>query len=146
MKRRHFVSLLSGALVALAALPKLAMAWPKAFSATTSEGAMAQLFPGLKAVSSDLVTLKAPSIAENGAVVPITVSTDLADVTNISILVNENPNPLAASFDLTPASIPEVSTRLKMGKTTMVTALVAAGGKLYSVEQEVKVTIGGCGG
>ena len=146
MKRRHFVSLLSGALVAMAALPRLVMAWPKAFAETTSEGAMAKLFPGLKAVSSELVTLKAPSIAENGAVVPITVSTELADVTNISILVNENPNPLAASFDMTPASIPEVSTRLKMGKTTMVTALVAAGGKLYSVEQEVKVTIGGCGG
>lgn len=146
MKRRHFVSLLSGALVAMAALPRLVLAWPKAFSETTSKGAMAQLFPGLQAVSSDLVTLKAPAIAENGAVVPITVSTELVDVTNISILVNENPNPLAASFDMTAASIPEVSTRLKMGKTTMVMALVAAGGKLYSVEQEVKVTIGGCGG
>jgi sulfur-oxidizing protein SoxY len=146
MKRRHFVSLLSTALVAMAVLPKLAMAWPKAFSETTTKGVIAQLFPGLKTASSDLVTLKAPAIAENGAVVPVSVSTELADVTNISILVNENPNPLAASFDMTPASIPEVSTRLKMGKTTMVTVLVAAGGKLYSVEQEVKVTIGGCGG
>ena len=105
-----------------------------------------QLFPGIESTSSDLVKLKAPAIAENGAVVPITVSTDLPDVTNISVLVNENPNPLAASFDLTPVSVPNVSTRLKMGKTTMVTALVMAGGKLYSVEKEVKVTIGGCGG
>lgn len=146
MKRRHFVRLLGGALVGLAVLPKLVMAWPKAFSATTKKGVVEQLFPGMEPSSSDLVKLKAPAIAENGAVVPITVSTDLPDVTNISVLVNENPNPLAASFDLTPTSVPTVATRLKMGKTTMVTALVAAGGKLYSVEKEVKVTIGGCGG
>lgn len=146
MNRRHFVRLLSSVLVGAAVLPKLVMAWPKAFLATTNKDALSQMFPGIDPISSDLVKLKAPAIAENGAVVPITVSTDLADVTNISVLVKENPNPLAASFDLTPASIPNVSTRLKMGKTTIVTAVVMAGGKLYSTEKEVKVTIGGCGG
>lgn len=146
MKRRQFVRLLGSAVVGLAVIPRMVMAWPKAFLETTTEGTMAQLFPGMEPTSSDLITLKAPAIAENGAVVPVSVSTDLPDVTNITVMINENPNPLAASFDLTPASVPNVSTRLKMGKTTMVTALVAAGGKLYSVEKEVKVTIGGCGG
>lgn len=147
MKRRHFVRLLSSVLVGAAVLPKLVMAaWPKAFMATSNKGALSQLYPGVEPTSSDAVKLKAPAIAENGAVVPITVSTDLPDVTNISILVEKNPNPLAASFDLTPASVANVATRLKMGKTTMVTAVVMAGGKLYSTEKEVKVTIGGCGG
>jgi sulfur-oxidizing protein SoxY len=146
MKRRQFVSFFGTALVALAALPRLVLAWPKAFSETSTDGVKAELFPGMEAKTSDLITLKAPAIAENGAVVPITVSTDLPEVTKIALVVNENPNPLAASFNLTPQSVPTVSTRLKMGKTTMVTALVSAGGQLYSVEQEVKVTIGGCGG
>lgn len=147
MKRRKFLHMVGTGMLALLALPSFAKGWPKeAFLKTKSADAINQLYPGLQAEESDKISMKVPEIAENGAVVPVTVSTDLADVTNITILIDENPNPLAASFDLGPNSIPEISVRMKMGKTSVVTALVAAGGKLFSVKQEVKVTIGGCGG
>jgi len=101
---------------------------------------------GKTAESSDKVRLDAPEIAENGAVVPITVSSTLADVTSISILVSENPNALAASYKIPTGTLPSVANRLKMAKTTNVIAVVEAGGKLYSTSKEVKVTVGGCGG
>ena len=89
---------------------------------------------------------KAPKIAENGAVVPMTVDASKMDgVTNVSIMVMKNGTPLAASFNLTGAQ-GYVSTRVKMGKTSPVVALVTAGGSTTAVTQEVKVTIGGCGG
>jgi sulfur-oxidizing protein SoxY len=101
---------------------------------------------GKTAEVSDKVKLDAPEIAENGAVVPISVSTTLTDVTSISILVAENPNALAASYKIPAGTLPSVANRLKMAKTTNVIAIVEAGGKLYSTTREVKVTVGGCGG
>jgi sulfur-oxidizing protein SoxY len=101
---------------------------------------------GKTAEPSEKVKLDAPEIAENGAVVPITVSSTLADVTSISILVAENPNALAASYKISAGTLPSVASRLKMAKTTNVIAIVEAGGKLYSATKEVKVTVGGCGG
>jgi sulfur-oxidizing protein SoxY len=101
---------------------------------------------GKAAEPSDKVKLDAPEIAENGAVVPITVSSTLADVTSISVLVAENPNALAASYKIPAGTLPSVASRLKMAKTTNVIAIVEAGGKLYSTAKEVKVTVGGCGG
>jgi sulfur-oxidizing protein SoxY len=101
---------------------------------------------GKTAEPSDKVKLDAPEIAENGAVVPISVATTLADVTSISFLVSENPNALAASYIIPPGTIPSVANRLKMAKTSNVIAIVEAGGKLYSATKEVKVTVGGCGG
>jgi sulfur-oxidizing protein SoxY len=101
---------------------------------------------GKTAEPSDKVKLDAPEIAENGAVVPITVSSTLADVTSISVLVAENPNALAASYKIPAGTLPSVASRLKMAKTTNVIAIVEAGGKLYSTAKEVKVTVGGCGG
>jgi sulfur-oxidizing protein SoxY len=101
---------------------------------------------GKTAEPSDKVKLDAPEIAENGAVVPISVTTTLTDVTSISFLVAENPNALAASYRIPPGTLPGVSNRLKMAKTSNVIAIVEAGGKLYSATKEVKVTVGGCGG
>src|SRR3989440_10115842 len=101
---------------------------------------------GKTAEPSDKVKLDAPEIAENGAVVPISVSSSLGDVTSISILVSENPNALAASYKIPAGTVPSVANRLKMAKTTNVIAIVEAGGKLYSTTKEVKVTVGGCGG
>ena len=85
-------------------------------------------------------------IAENGAVVPITVTSSIAGVTAVSIIADKNPSPLAASFVLGEGANADVSTRIKMGKTGNVIALVQAGDKVYSAKKEVKVTIGGCGG
>ena len=101
---------------------------------------------GRTAELSDKVQLDAPEIAENGAVVPVSVSTTLTDVTSISFLVGDNPNALAAFYRIPPGTMPSVANRLKMAKTSNVTAIVESGGKLYSATREVKVTVGGCGG
>jgi sulfur-oxidizing protein SoxY len=116
-----------------------------AFKAKGEADAIKSLY-GKTAEPSDKVKLDAPEIAENGAVVPISVATTLADVTSISFLVSENPNALAASYQIPPGTIPSVANRLKMAKTSNVIAIVEAGGKLYSATKEVKVTVGGCGG
>lgn len=101
---------------------------------------------GRSAEPSDKVKLDAPEIAENGGVVPVSVSTTLDKVTSISFFVAENPNALAASYRIPDGTVPAVANRLKMAKTTRLTAIVEADGKLYSATKEVKVTVGGCGG
>ncbi|MBT8141001.1 MAG: thiosulfate oxidation carrier protein SoxY, partial [Gammaproteobacteria bacterium] len=94
----------------------------------------------------DKISLKVPEIAENGAVVPVSVKTKLDNVSSISILVDENPTPLSATFELTPAVDADISARIKMGQSSNVRAVVKAGDKVYFTSKEVKVTIGGCGG
>jgi sulfur-oxidizing protein SoxY len=96
--------------------------------------------------NSDQVTVVAPDIAENGAVVPIGASSKLPNTTEIFLIVEKNPMPLAAAFTLPAGTAPEVSTRLKMGQSSNVIAVVKADGKLYSATKETKVTLGGCGG
>jgi sulfur-oxidizing protein SoxY len=105
-----------------------------------------KLLYGRTAEPSDKVKLDAPEIAENGAVVPISIATTLTDVTSVSFLVPENPNVLAAYYKIPPGSMPNVANRLKMARTSNVIVIVEAGGKLYSATKEVKVTVGGCGG
>ena len=121
--------------------------WPAdAFKQKSEADVIKVLYAGKASEASDKVKLDAPEIAENGAVVPISVATDLPDVASMSILVLENPYTLAASYKLGPGAAPSVSNRLKMAKTTKVVALVESGGKLHRAEKEVKVTVGGCGG
>ena len=92
------------------------------------------------------IHIKAPTISENGAVVPISVEVDMDNVDAISLLVEKNPLPLTSSYKFHKASDPYVSTRIKMMKTSDVIALVTADGKHYKATELVKVTIGGCGG
>jgi sulfur-oxidizing protein SoxY len=120
--------------------------WPKdAFQQKSEADAIKALY-GKSAEASDKVKLDAPEIAENGAVVPISISSTLPDVTSISLFVAENPYPLAASYKIPAGTTASVANRLKMAKTSKVVALVESGGKLYSATKEVKVTVGGCGG
>ncbi len=119
--------------------------WPeKAFTANSMEDALNSLIGTTESVEGDIV-IKAPTIAENGAVVPISVTSNIPETQSISVVVVDNPQPLIASFDLT-ESAPYVSTRIKMAKTSKVVALVNAKGKFYNTAAEIKVTIGGCGG
>ncbi|KYK46502.1 MULTISPECIES: thiosulfate oxidation carrier protein SoxY [Bradyrhizobium] len=117
----------------------------EAFKQKNEADAIKALY-GRTAEPSDKVKLDAPEIAENGGVVPISVTTSLDKVTSISFFVAENPNALAASYRIPEGTIPAVANRLKMAKTTRLTAIVEADGKLYSATKEVKVTVGGCGG
>jgi len=143
------VALTSLGNIPLAFVPALAAAngkYPEAAFKAKNEADAIKLLYGKTADPSDKVKLDAPEIAENGAVVPVSVSSTLTDVTSISILVSENPNTLAASYKIPAGTMPSVANRLKMAKTSNVIAIVEAGGKLYSATKEVKVTVGGCGG
>jgi sulfur-oxidizing protein SoxY len=117
----------------------------EAFKQKDSKEAIRLLY-GRTAEPSDKIKLDAPEIAENGAVVPVSVSTSLADVTSIAFVVPENPNVLAAYYKLPQGTMPSVANRLKMAKTSNVIVIVESGGKLFSATKEVKVTVGGCGG
>ena len=137
------------ALATLIAAPRvlLAAVWPEqAFQSTAAAEALTGLFGTDQTTPSDKVTLGVPTIAENGAVVPVEVSTTLENVESISIVVAGNPRPLAASFELTGNVMPEISSRIKMGQTSDVMAVVKTDTGLFSTSKEVKVTIGGCGG
>ncbi len=101
---------------------------------------------GAAPVESKDVTITAPDIAENGAVVPVGASSTLGKVQEISILVEKNPNTLSALFMIPDGTDASVSTRVKMGQSSDVYALVKADGKYYFAKKEVKVTLGGCGG
>ena len=122
-------------------------AWNEgAFGATDISTALNDLLGSDATETSADITIKAPDIAENGAVVPITVESTIEGAQSISIIASGNGTPLVASFELGENAIPFVSTRIKMGKTADVVAVVKAGDKLYSGAKNVKVTIGGCGG
>lgn len=101
---------------------------------------------GGTAADSKDINITTPDIAENGAVVPVSVSTSLAGASEIYLFVEKNPNPMAAVFMIPADTEPMVQTRLKMGQSTNVLVVVKAGGKLYSATKETKVTLGGCGG
>jgi sulfur-oxidizing protein SoxY len=135
--------------VALGAAPAFAAANDKypeeAFKQKSSDDAIKLLY-GKSAEKSDKIKLDAPEIAENGAVVPIAVSSTLPDVTSIAFLVAENPNALVAAYKIPAGTMPSVANRIKMARTSNVIVVVEAGGKLYSTSKEVKVTVGGCGG
>ncbi len=116
-----------------------------AFKAKSEADAIKALY-GKSPEPSDKVKMDAPEIAENGAVVPISVSTTLSDVTSIAFLVSENPVALVATYRIPAGTTPGVANRVKMARTSNVIVVVEAGGKLYSATKEVKVTVGGCGG
>lgn len=122
-------------------------AWPKAaFDAKTIDNVLNSL-TGLKsAASSKAIQVEAPDIAENGAVVSVSVTTTIPNAEQISILVKENNLPLAASYVLSPDTEGYIVGRIKMAKTSDVIAVVKAGNKLHMAKKSVKVTLGGCGG
>lgn len=120
--------------------------WNKAaFDAKDVAGALKGI-GGTGAAESGQITVKAPDIAENGAVVPVEISSALPGTESIAIIGEKNGLPLVAQFDLMNGAEGYVSTRIKLGTTSNVRAVVKAGGKVYTAAKEVKVTIGGCGG
>lgn len=124
----------------------LAAAWnTSAFGAKKIDEAMSSAgFAG--AIESKDISIKAPEIAENGAVVPVEVTSNIPGTTSLAIFVEKNPTPMVASFDFMSGAEAYISTRIKMGQTSLVRVAVKAGGKTYMASKEVKVTIGGCGG
>lgn len=126
--------------------PTQVLAAPRsAFEAKNVADVMGGLGAAGAAESKD-ITIKAPDIAENGAVVPVEVTSAIAGTSSIAILAEKNATPLVADFALMGGTQGFISTRIKMGQTALVRAVVTAGGKNYTATKEVKVTIGGCGG
>ena len=154
MNRRNFLykTLLTAAVLGTTAgiliTPRrVYAAWPKiAFDKRDLSGAIESMYGRSNLVESTKVELKAPDIAENGAIVPINVKTKLKNVESIMIFVEHNPQPLSSAYMLTPLSEPKIGTRIKMGKTSKIIATIKSDGKVYTASKEVKVTIGGCGG
>lgn len=151
LSRRVFLkNTLVGSAVALGAtlLPRALWAeWPKAaFDAKSVDEALTALYKSKEAEKSDKIVIDAPDIAENGAVVKVDVSTELEKIESIAIIAEKNPIPLVAEFKLSENTVGFVSTRIKMGESGNVTAIVKANGKLYTASKAVKVTVGGCGG
>jgi sulfur-oxidizing protein SoxY len=121
-------------------------AWNKgAFEAKSALDAMRAL--GMSnAEDSKNIEIRAPDIAENGAVVPIDITSNIPGTTSISVFIEKNPFPYTGTFDVSQGAMPFVHVRVKIGESSPVRVVVAAGGKYYTTAKEVKVTIGGCGG
>jgi len=148
MKRRKFVKNLI-AIPVFGSLLKSAAAlaeWNvEAFAAETESEALDVFFSGRQVAESDAITISVHDLVENGAVVPIKIESDLPAVTSISIMVEKNPNPLIAHFDLSPECKAFVATRIKVGAPSDIIAIVQSGDKLYSKRKFVEVVEGGCG-
>ena len=123
----------------------LAQDWKAAFE-TKSLADTIKALGGTTTTDSKDITITSPDIAENGAVVPVAVASAIPKTESISILVEKNPNLLAATFMIPAGTEPSVGTRVKMGQTSNVFAVVKADGKYYLAGKEIKVTLGGCGG
>ena len=138
-----------GALVAVGLISPadvLAQDWKAAFETRSLQDTIKALGGTTAAAESKDITITAPDIAENGAVVPVAVSSTIPKTESIAILVEKNPNMLAASFNFPAGTDTSVGTRVKMGQTSNVMALVKADGKFFLATKEIKVTLGGCGG
>jgi sulfur-oxidizing protein SoxY len=121
-------------------------AWnEQAFGAKTAADALSNLGAPSPAPSKDIV-IDAPQIAENGAVVPIEVMSNIPGTTSIAVVIEKNPFPLAGKFDFKDGALPFVKLNVKMGETSDVRVVAMAGGKPFVATREIKVTIGGCGG
>jgi sulfur-oxidizing protein SoxY len=140
---------LAALLVAAGWLPRdaAAQSWNKsAFESKSLDETVKALGGAAPAQSQAVAFVSTPDIAENGAVVPIGVTSTVPKTESIAILVEKNPNTLAAVFDIPPGTEPSITTRVKMAQTSNVYALVKADGKYHVASKEIKVTLGGCGG
>ena len=138
----------AGALAAGSLLPQQVLAYNKAaFEVKGVPDALKALGATGALTESKDVSLTAPDIAENGAVVPLALSTTLPNVKQLVLMVEKNPSPLVAVFNVTPDIEASFATRSKMGQSSDVYAIaVTTDGKALFTKKEVKVTLGGCGG
>ena len=155
MNRREVLRTSSGtmvmALAASAGLLKADAAYAEEWNKTAFEvknlNDVVKALGGTTATESkDISFVNAPDIAENGAVVPVGAASKIPKTESIAILVEKNPNALSANFTIPDGTDPTITTRVKMGQTSNIYALVKADGKYFYAVKEVKVTLGGCGG
>jgi sulfur-oxidizing protein SoxY len=153
-KRRDILKAGGGAgMLALAAAAGLlkpreafAQQWNKAAFESKSVAATLKALGGSGSTESAQIQITAPDIAENGAVVPITIESGIPKTRAIAILIEKNPSTLSADFDIPEGTDPFITTRVKMAETSNIYAVVMADGKYFHTVKEIKVTLGGCGG
>ena len=117
-----------------------------AFDAKDMSAALKGLGASTVTDSKD-IAIKAPDIAENGAVVPVEIASNIPNTISIAVLAVKNPLPLTAAFDFSNGAVPELQVRMRLAETTDVRAIVKTGdGKYFAAQKQVKVTVGGCGG
>ena len=150
MQRREFLTVLTGALAA-AMLPinALAAAWNKAwnkvaFEATKLDEAIKDLNISTEIPSKD-IDIVAPDRAENGAVVQIEITSNIANTESMAVLVEHNPTPLIGTFNFSNGALPFVITRIKMAEDSDVKVIVKADGKFFTASKKVIVLENGCG-
>jgi sulfur-oxidizing protein SoxY len=143
MKRRSLLAVLG--LLLMKPLAVLAAWNEQAFGAKSAADALKSLGAASPAPSKDIL-IEAPQIAENGAVVPIEISSNIPGTSSLAVLIEKNPFPLAGRFEFKDGALPFVKVNVKMGETSEVRVLAEAGGKHFVATREIKVTIGGCGG
>jgi len=123
-----------------------AQQWNKAAFETKSVADTLKALGSSGSTESAQIQITAPDIAENGAVVPLTIESGIARTQTIAILIEKNPNTLSANFEIPEGTDPFVTTRVKMAETSNIYAVVRADGKYFHAVKEIKVTLGGCGG
>ncbi|HEY5702371.1 MAG TPA: thiosulfate oxidation carrier protein SoxY [Gammaproteobacteria bacterium] len=151
--RRQFVNrsvlvlgiLGSGLIQLLAPLKAFGRERSPAFAAYNLDAALSEFFPGETIKPSDKLTIDVNDVIENGAVVPLAIKSGLPNVHSITILVEKNPNPLIANFKLHPLCQGFIETRIKMGESSDIIAVIRADDQLYSTRKFVEVIAGGCG-
>lgn len=150
ISRRQFIKnlLTSTVTVALFTFSKISFGkWLLAdFKHRSIEKTLQELFPDKVIKNSRKIKLKLPKTAENGNVVPITITSTIDNIESVYILSEKNPVPLIAKFTLDPSLEPYIGARFKMQETCDVIVIVKAGDEYFQTRQTVKVTIGGCGG
>lgn len=96
-------------------------------------------------IDSPDIQLGLPSIAENGAVVPLTISSELEGIDQLMVWVEKNPTPLAASFEISPNVALYITARIKMAQSCPVIVVARQGDRWLRCQQWVQVMQGGCG-
>ncbi len=140
--------MLAAALAAGLLKPERAIAasWNKAaFDSKSPVDALQKMGAANPENTGDIV-IEAPEIAENGAVVPIEITSKVPGTTSLAVLIEKNPQPLAGQFQFMAGALPFVKVNVKMGGSSLVRVVAQAGGKYYTATKEIKVTLGGCGG
>jgi sulfur-oxidizing protein SoxY len=144
LSRRTFLKSLTGVLSL--ALPLAVMAkWPQAaFEAKNVDAVLNKLYDDSEMIESSDITIEAPSVNENGRMIPIEIQTNLTKVQSIAIISETNPVPLVGEFKFADNVLPWIKTRIKMGGTGKLSVIVKADKKLYIARKHITVNLSGC--
>ena len=116
----------------------------EAFQAKEFQKSVKAIYGSTPIESTDQIKIEAPDVAENGLSVPVSVSSSIKQIENLSIFIENNPLPLIANYHLKEEMIPEFSMRVKVAKSSNIHVMVQTADKLYSSTRKIQVTLGGC--